>query len=132
MSYRTSDKLTQMGAEVIAAIPELQYLQETDARITYRVSSKSKMDKGAIVRAQCIPVQELYQEYCPYEYMIMVYEPNIQDLNDKQMRILMEHELLHIHITYKADGTPHYGTTPHDYEDFKQIIDKYGTDWDRA
>lgn len=128
--YKTSEKLTKMGSEVIAAIPELQYLLNTDARIAYRTSSKSKMDKGAKVRAQCIPVQELYQEYCPYEYMIMVYEPNIQDLNDEQMRILIEHELLHIDIKYKADGEPVYGTKPHDYEDFKQIIDKYGTDWD--
>ena len=51
---------------------------------------------------------------------------------EDQMRILLFHELLHIGIEFTEDGQEKYSIKPHDYEDFKIIIDRYGTDWSQT
>jgi len=50
-------------------------------------------------------------------------------MDGRQLSILMEHELLHIGVEERQGKEPRYFIRPHDYEDFKQIIDKYGTEW---
>ena len=49
-------------------------------------------------------------------------------MDDEQMRILLFHELLHIGV--KDDG----GTfvRQHDVEDFAEIINRFGTDWNEV
>lgn len=45
-----------------------------------------------------------------------------------KLLILLEHELLHIGVN--TDGNePSFYIVPHDIEDFRSIIEKYGTDW---
>jgi hypothetical protein len=34
-----------------------------------------------------------------------------------------------IGIEFNADGSETYSVKPHDLEDFKLIIDRFGTDW---
>lgn len=50
-------------------------------------------------------------------------------MTEKQLEILLFHELLHIGIEPADDGGENYSIIPHDMEDFKIVIDKYGTDW---
>ena len=38
-------------------------------------------------------------------------------------------KLLHIGIDYRQGGEEVYSIRPHDVEDFKVIIEKYGVDW---
>lgn len=57
-----------------------------------------------------------------------MYEPNIAYMSDRQILILLEHELLHIKIEDTDNGIK-YKTRGHDYDDFKSIIQKYGVDW---
>ena len=59
------------------------------------------------------------------------YEPNIITFNEDQLRTLLFHELLHVKIDISDDGTEKYGTNPHDIEDFREIIDRFGMDWDK-
>jgi hypothetical protein len=44
----------------------------------------------------------------------------------------MFHELLHVEIEPGPEGSEIYSVRKHDLEDFKLIIDKYGTDWSKA
>ena len=44
----------------------------------------------------------------------------------------MFHELLHVGIEPGADGDEIYTVRKHDLEDFKSIIDRYGTEWAKA
>ena len=37
--------------------------------------------------------------------------------------------MLHVGIEENEDGTENYSVKPHDLEDFKLVIDKFGTDW---
>jgi hypothetical protein len=53
---------------------------------------------------------------------------NTEGLTEEQMRNLMYHELLHGGMDDKT-GEPKYKVTPHDVEDFRSVIDQYGTDW---
>jgi hypothetical protein len=50
-------------------------------------------------------------------------------MSEAQMGILLFHELLHIGIEPGPDGEETYSVNHHDLEDFKVIIDRYGTDW---
>ena len=60
--------------------------------------------------------------------MIVVYEPNCVGFTDLQFELLLWHELKH--IGFKPDTIDEeYYVVPHDIEDFRVIIDKYGLDW---
>ncbi len=114
-----SEEYTQMGEDVKRTLfPELE-----DVKIVWLVSATPKQNKGKTICADCTPVNKgRYAWCCDYDYMITVYENNIAYMSEKQIRILLEHELMHIDKSGK-------GTVPHDLEDFKEIIAKYGVDW---
>lgn len=50
----------------------------------------------------------------------------------EQVKTVIFHELLHVGIEPGADGEETYSVRKHDLEDFKEIIDRYGTDWASA
>lgn len=129
MSYRISEEYRNIGFAVISDTPELAYLTEADCRIEFMASDKGKTSNGKPVLGECIKVQDLYKEFCPYDFLIVFYEPNIEGKTGEQLRILTEHELLHVGIEEDRNGDPRYFIRPHDYADFKQIADKYGSDW---
>ena len=68
-------------------------------------------------------------KFIPHDYLIKIYAPNVTYMTDMQKRILMEHELMHIKASENTDGELKIGTKPHDTNDFKDIIEKYGIDW---
>ena len=57
-----------------------------------------------------------------------MFEPNVERFTEEQIRILLLHELMHVQIT--KDGNEEvYSVRPHDVEDFREIIERYGMDW---
>ena len=129
MNCVVSEVYREMGAEVIAQTEELQHLQTDDCRIEFMASDQKKTSKGNVVLGECFKVQELYKAFCPYDFLVVIYEPNVTELSEAQMKVLMEHELLHVGMEQKDDGTVKYFVKPHDCDDFLQIIQKYGNDW---
>ena len=85
---------------------------------------------------RCSPnVKKVAQKYkwsVPCDFTITVFEPNVEGFTDEQIEILLFHELLHVGITQNDDGTETYSTVPHDLEDFKLIIDRFGTEWSKV
>lgn len=125
MDRRTlSEEYANIGNELIEEMPELAPLKDANITIVYLSSEHRKKGKGKKICAQCEKVGEKYKWGIPADFTITVFEPNIEGFTDEQIRILLFHELLHIG---RPDGT--WTTVPHDLEDFKIIIDKYGTDW---
>lgn len=125
MDRRTlSEEYANIGNELIEEMPELAPLKDANITIVYLSSEHRKKGKGKKICAQCEKVGEKYKWGIPADFTITVFEPNVEGFTDEQIRILLFHELLHIG---GQDGT--WGTVPHDLEDFKVIIDKYGTDW---
>lgn len=95
----------------------------------YLSSNHRKGHDGKKVFAQCEKVPQKYKWGIPCDFTITVFEPNIIGLSDEQIKILLFHELLHVGIEPNADGSETYTCVPHDLEDFKLIIDRFGTDW---
>lgn len=126
--YQESPEMAEIGQYVIENVPELEYLGYADLRITYIMSSQRKSSASNKVLGECIKVSDIQKVHNPYDFMIVFYEPNIAGMTVEQLRMLMEHEMLHIGYDPEYDP-PKYFVRPHDYDDFKQITDKYGTDW---
>lgn len=126
--YSVSTTYREMAEEVIKEYEELQWLVTSSVRIDYVSSTKDKKTKGKLVLGECKLVKDVYKLYIPYDFLIIIYEPNIEGLTQEQIKILLYHELLHVDVT-DTEGDPQYNVAPHDIEDFRAVIDKYGLDW---
>lgn len=132
MDKRTiSEKYTQIGNELINTEEELDYIKLSEATVVFLSSEHEKKSNGKVILGQCEKVAEKYKWGIPCDFTITVFEPNIARFTDEQIRILLFHELLHIGIDFNDDGENYY-VKPHDLEDFKLIIDMFGTDWDKV
>jgi len=92
-----------------------------------RSAKKKVVSRDKIVHGECKKVDEIYKVFCPYDFLIIIYEENCAGFNDKQMRILLYHELLHIGIDEK--GKPY--KKAHDIEEFDEIFLLHGLNWHR-
>ncbi len=128
-TYSLSDYYTELAQNVIADVPELNYLAEAPISIGYMESNRRKKAKGKLVFAECMKVKDVYKYFTPFDFLVVVYEPNAGLMNEEQLRILLEHELLHIRIENEDDINPIYSINPHDVEDFSSVINKYGIKW---
>ena len=124
-----SDEYAEIGAEVIETEESLIDIRNSHATIIYLTSEQEKKAKGKRVCAECEKVPDKYKWSIPADFTITVFLPNVEGFSEEQKRILMFHELKHVGIVFNSDGSESYNTVPHDYEDFKEIIDRYGTDW---
>ena len=115
-----SDIYREIGERVRAQLfPNLQ-----GARIAWLVSDKAKRNGTKIVHADCRKPTAQYSWCCEYDFMITVYQPNVDYMTEEQIEILLEHELMH--AGWKDDAAY---LIPHDAEEFTAIIRKYGIDW---
>lgn len=130
MMYEQYGPYAELGKDVIRSTPSLWWIAETDVRVGFLRSFKEKVKSGKYVLGECIKVSEVYEPFCPFDFLIVFYEENIVGLTEQQLRILMHHELLHIGFDEK-DGELKYRIAPHDIEEFKEIADRYGLYWDR-
>lgn len=130
MMYEQYEPYAELGAKVIENEPSLQWIMEADVRIGFLRSFKEKHSSGRDVFGECIKVAELYESFCPYDFLIVIYEENVAGagFNDCQLYALMHHELLHVGVSEK-DGELEYKIIPHDIEDFDEIISRYGLHW---
>lgn len=130
MDSRTiNEHYAEIGAELIEKEEALESIRESGATIIYLSSEHKKTGNGKVVKAQCEKISDKYKWGIPCDFTITVFEPNCEGMTEEQMKMLIFHELLHVKIGYKDDGTETYGINPHDLEDFKLIIDRFGTDW---
>lgn len=123
-----SEEYTEKAFKVVDAIEELHYIKECDIQFVVLTSDEEKKKAGKIVYADCRKVNKYYEWCCPYDFLITMYMPNCELLSDEQTNILLWHELKHIGVDM-SNGEPVYMVNPHDIEDFKSIIDRFGYDW---
>lgn len=121
----TYEELAEM---VIDAIPELQFIKELEIKVGYVLSYERKINKGYPVYADCQKVKAAHQCFIPYDFLITVYEPNVQEFTRQQLSVLMWHELKHIGINERTLQLT-YQLLPHEVEDFHSILDRMGTRW---
>lgn len=126
------EEYAEMAAKIIEEEPLLTDIANSHATIIYLGSDNPKTAKGKAVCGECEKVQDKNKWAIPADFTITVFEPNVAGFTEDQMRVLLFHELLHIGIEFTEDGQEKYSIRPHDYEDFKIIIDRYGTDWSKV
>ena len=127
-----NEEYAEIAARIIEEEDELTDVANSHATIVYLSSDKAKKGKDKIIHAECEKIADKNKWAIPCDFTITVYEPNCVGFTEEQMRILLFHELLHVGIEFKEDGTESYYVRPHDYEDFKIITDRYGTEWSRV
>lgn len=126
--YDISTEYRELAEEVISEQEDLVWLGSV--RIEYIVSTEAKTYHEKAILGKCVRIDELYQTYVPFDFFIIIYAPNITLLDRDQKKILLHHELLHIGIE-ETKGELKYRVVPHDVEDFRLILEKYGLDWSR-
>ena len=119
----------QLADYVIENYVELEDLKEHPCMIAYLGSSKKKKSNGMTVRAECTKFSNQYKWLGDYDFFITVYEKNCEGMTDEQMEILMLHELMHIGVDVDDYGEAHYFIRPHDVQDFREILERFGVDW---
>ena len=126
------EEYAEMAKKIIEEEPLLTDIANSHATIIYLGSDNPKTAKGKTVCGEAEKVQDKNKWAIPADFTITVFEPNTAGFTEEQMRILLFHELLHVGIEFTEDGQEKYSIRPHDYEDFKIIIDRYGTDWSKV
>lgn len=124
-----NEKYAKIGAELIASEDILIDIRNSQATIVYLESDYPKMDKGRIVYGQCEKIQDKYKWGIPADFTITLFTPNVADKSDEAIRRIILHELLHVGIGVKKDGGEEYSVLPHDFEDFRVLIDRWGVNY---
>ena len=119
-----------IAKELIEKEPELKYIKDSRVKIAFLDSDQSKkVDKDKLVLGECEKVAAKNKWAISYDFTITLFTPNLVGLSEDQIRIVLFHELLHVGIEPGPDGDELYSVRKHDLEDFKLIIDRFGTDW---
>lgn len=122
------EEYKRIGEELILTAPELDDIRDSAVNIVFLGSDYEKKSQGRTVFGECEKIPGKYRWAINYDMAIIVYEPNVERFTEEQLRILLLHELMHVGV--KVDGNEEtYYVVPHDVEDFRAIIDKYGMDW---
>ena len=122
---RISEEYTEIGYRLIDTMPELADIKNADIQIMFLASEHEKKSSGKLVFGQCEKIADKYKWSIPCDFTITIFEPNVVCFSEKQLEILIFHELLHVGLT--PDGK--FYVRPHDLEDFKVIVDRYGPRW---
>lgn len=133
MDNRTiNEHYAEIGMDLIQTEESLEEIRNSDITIMYLSSDAKKMEKGNLVQGQCEKIADKYKWGIPCDMTITVFEPNIIGFTEEQIRTLIFHELLHVGIGCNRDNSESYFVKPHDLEDFKEIINRFGTDWNEV
>lgn len=128
-SRHINEHYAEIARELIETESALEDIRLSEATIIYLSSEHEKTSDGKIILGQCEKIPEKYKWSIPCDFTITLFEPNIEDLSEEQIRIVIFHELLHVGIRYNDEGEEDYYVKPHDIDDFRLLIDRYGLDW---
>lgn len=120
---------SHIGTGLIQDTSYFTHIRESKARIVYLESEQAKKHKGKKILGQCEKVADKYKWGIPCDFTITLFTPNIKGLSDEAIKRIIMHELLHVGIKQNDDGSEHYYVVPHDTEDFKFMLDNFGTEW---
>ena len=127
--FRASEEYEQLAQTVIEENEDLKDLLDLNVGIAFVESNKEPKRNGRRTFGKCVKVPPLYQIFAPYDFIIVLYPENFKWFDEKQKKILLHHELMHIGVEELPDGSLGRKIVPHDVEDFKTIIDKHGLEW---
>lgn len=119
----------EIAENLIKNEKNLQYIHNSQVLITYLSSDNAKMNKGRPVLGQCEKVPDKYRWAIGADFTITLFEPNIDGRSSEVIKRVLYHELLHVGIKKDKDDNESYTVNPHDCEDFRDCLDRWGVDW---
>ena len=90
---------------------------------------KPRKRAGKIILATAEAVSAKYNYLTGIDFIISIYDEAWEVMADQEKTALLDHELNHCSVGENKDGEPVYTIVPHDVEDFRVIIERYGADW---
>lgn len=137
--YRENLLYAQIGEKLIGEEEILEHIRENDIRIRYLESNKPAGKSKRVILGECrkfsdrnrqmLEACNIKKEDIP-DFVIVIYKERIHGFTNEQLRILIMHELMHIGVKEDSEtGVVSYHLVKHDLEDFRAIIEQYGTDW---
>lgn len=131
--HRTvSERYAQIGARLVETEDLLADLRGSGATVVYLASDRERRSRGRPVYGACERVADKDKWAVPADFVVVVYEPNCQGMDDEHVSRLIFHELLHVGIDAGRDGGEAYRVRPHDLEDFRECVRRWGPDWERG
>lgn len=124
--YTRSAMLEDLAQKCMETFSDLAHLDNPDCRIAYQFSNQEKESRNRIVYADVEKVKDKIKAFMRYDFLVTFYEPNCEGLDEEHMLRLMYHELKHIGFEAATDK---FWIIPHDVEDFRDVIDRWGLDW---
>ena len=126
-----SEKFTEIGNDLILNHEELEYINNSKARILFVKSDKAKKKGNSLIFGECSKVSNKTKFAIKADFIIYIYLPNCLEMNfsSAKYKLLLLHELLHVGIKYTKEGEEQYFIRPHDFEEFEYIVKKYGLGW---
>jgi len=81
------------------------------------------------VAARIVRANARLKLFANVDYVIEISGETWDSITDDVRKILMLHELNHVYVTYKKDGSGKLTLKDHDVQDFMSIIKEHGIDW---
>lgn len=124
-NYTRSELLRNIAAQCMNEFDDLAHLDDPGCRIAYQFCDQEKKNRDKIVYADTEVIKEKLRAYMPFEFLITFYEPNCEKLDEEHLKRLMYHELKHVGF----EGDDKFRIIPHDFEDFRDCVEKWGMNW---
>lgn len=118
MALQVSNKYKDIADKLIDKFPVAFSHIEID-KILFLEENQKSPNKYADIRNVGTP----WNFITSYKYIITFYEPKMMALNEAQQTMVVFHELLHIDEDFVK-------VRKHNIEDFRELIAKYGVNWD--
>ncbi len=122
--YMKMPALEAVAEKVIKENPEL-FERITGAAIVYMACNEQRSRDGMIKYADCEKVKDKIRALTGVDFIITFYQDGLA-LDDAHLERVMLHELLH--VGYDAEEERRW-INPHDLQDFKACVDRWGTNW---
>ena len=84
-----SKKYRLMANKLIRTLPEFADIKAAKVKIAYLSSLEEKKRNKRTIFADCNLVSDRYSWCCPYDFFIVVYEPNVVGFSEKQLETLL-------------------------------------------
>ena len=124
-----SDELARMGRGLIDEEPLFAHSRDSEATVVVLESDRAKTSRGRTVFGECERVADKNKWAIPADFTVTVYGPNCSGMDDEHLGRVLFHELLHVGIGHDKDGNEVYSVRPHDFEDFRECVSRWGMDW---
>lgn len=132
MDFRRSEKWEKMAAELIENDELLIMQHAMNIKVVCVLSETMKKDARKLpIYAEAEKIPPKYKWATDADAMITIYENNMTTFNEKKREIALLRELLKITVD-EDTGDRKVIIGDYDLQDFRSVVNRYGTDWDKA